>query len=103
MKPKLGLSHEAETWRQKIIEGFEIGDDAGLLILMTAMEAFDRLREAQEILKREGITTTDRFGQVKQHPGTMIERDARTALLRSLKALNLDIVPPGEIGRPPGR
>jgi P27 family predicted phage terminase small subunit len=101
--PPRGLSPEAEAWRRKIVEGFEIDDNAGALILTTAMEALDRLRQAQKLIDREGITTTDRFGQVKQHPATMVERDSRTALLRSLKALNLDIEAPGEIGRPPGR
>ena len=102
-KPPSGLSAEAEVWRKKIIEGYEITDDAGLLILMTAMEAFDRLRECQRVLASEGLTCTDRFGQTRAHPLTAVERDSRTALLRSLKALNLDIEAPGPIGRPPGR
>ncbi len=85
------------------MQGFEITDDAGLLLLTQAMESFDRLREAQAILATEGITIKDRFGQVRQHPATLVERDAKNMLLRSLKALNLDIQPPGPIGRPPGR
>jgi phage terminase small subunit len=95
------LSGEAKRWWTQIVAGFEIEDEAGLLILRTAMESLDRLREAQSILARDGIITTDRFGQQRQHPATLIERDART-LMRSLKALNLDVVPPGPIGRPPG-
>jgi phage terminase small subunit len=55
------------------------------------MEAFDRMRQAQALIKKEGITIVDRFGQMKQHPATLIERDSRTAVARGLKALNLDI------------
>jgi P27 family predicted phage terminase small subunit len=97
------LSAEARAWWKRIVENFEIDDDSGLLILRTAMESLDRLREAQTLLKADGICIADRFGQKRQHPATMIERDARTAMMRALKALNLDVDPIGEIGRPAGR
>lgn len=96
------LSVEARRWWRQLADGFEIEDEAGLLLLRTAMESLDRLREAQRILAKEGIIVRDRFDQPKQHPATLVERDARTALLRSLKALNLDVQPPGPIGRPSG-
>jgi P27 family predicted phage terminase small subunit len=101
-RPPKGLSDEARQWWKAIVTEYTVGDEAGLLILTTAMESLDRLREAQRLIAAEGIVITDRFDQKKQHPATLIERDAKTALLRSLKALNLDIVPPGPIGRPPG-
>ncbi len=44
----------------------------------------------------------DRFGQLKQNPATIIERDAKMAMLRALRALGLDIVQPGPVGRPVG-
>jgi phage terminase small subunit len=97
------LSTEAKSWRKKIISAFELDDDAGMLLLDTAMEAFDRLREAQAIVNRDGCVVKDRFGQFRQHPATLVERDARTSLMRALKALNLDIQPPGPMGRPAGR
>ena len=97
------LSQEASDWQKKILRDFEIEDEHGLLILRTAAEALDRLRDAQRILAREGVCVKDRWGLPKQHPATMVERDARTALLRSLKALCLDVELPGPMGRPPGR
>ena len=100
--PRNGLSAEARAWQAKIIETFELDDEAGALLLMTAMEAFDRLREAQKILATEGIIVRDRFSQPRQHPATLVERDARTSMMRALKALNLDIMPPGNPGRPLG-
>lgn len=94
------LSAEARSFWRKIVSGWEL-DDAGLLILQSACECLDRVRQAQDLITREGITVADRFGQVKQHPATLVERDGKAALLRHLKALNLDIEPLNTIGRPP--
>lgn len=60
------------------------------------------MRKAQGILRREGIVIRDRFGQKKQHPATLVERDAKMALVRNLKALNLDLEPLNLPGRPHG-
>jgi len=101
-KPPHGLSKEARLWWLKINSGWTL-DDAALLLLESALECFDRMREAQKILKREGIIIRDRFGQKKSHPATLTERDAKLAMVRNLKALNLDIEPLNAPGRPPGK
>jgi len=98
------LSKEARSLWDKLLKEYEISDEAGLLILATAMEAFDRMREAQTIIKTEGMTILDRFDQKKAHPLTTVERDSRSAMLSALKALNLDLEPLNEKpGRPSGR
>jgi P27 family predicted phage terminase small subunit len=94
------LSPEAKAWWRELVEAFEIEDAAGQLLLQTAMEAFDAMREAQTLIERDGLTLKDRFGQVRLNPAALSLRDSRTALLRSLRALNLDIQTPGPIGRP---
>ncbi len=97
------LSREAKGWWNRLVAEWEL-DDAALLLLGSALECLDRMRQAQHILDSEGITTRDRFGQVRQHPATLVERDAKAGLLRNLKALNLDLEPLREApGRPPGR
>ncbi|MBE0656918.1 MAG: hypothetical protein IH602_04460 [Bryobacteraceae bacterium] len=101
-RPPRHLSEEARGWWKRLMAEFDIDDQPGLLTLQSTLEAFDRLRESQAVLAKEGITVKDRFGQPKQHPATMVERDARTALMRGLKALNLDVVMPNPIGRPGG-
>lgn len=100
-KPPRGLSKEAREWWKKINDGWQL-DDAALLLLGSALECFDRMRKAQGILRREGIVIRDRFGQKKQHPATLVERDAKMALVRNLKALNLDLEPLNLPGRPHG-
>lgn len=104
MKPPKNLSREAKNLWRKIQDEYAISDEAGLLILATGLEAFDRMRQAQDILKAEGMTTLDRFQQPRPHPAATIERDSRAAMLAALKQLNLDLEPLRDgRGRPPGR
>ena len=104
LKPPRGLSAEARRWWTAIRREYEVTDPGGLLILSSACEAFDRMRQAQRRLKREGLTALDRFGQRKAHPATVIERDSRAAMLSALKALNLDLEPLNDrAGRPAGK
>ena len=101
--PPKKLSREAKKWWREIQAEFSIEDQAGLLLLQTAMEALDRLREAQRVIKEEGPVVLDRFEQQKPHPLLTTERDSRSAMLASLKALNLDLEPLRDVpGRPSG-
>lgn len=102
-KPK-HLSKEGQSLWDKLLNEYSIEDEAGLLILQTAIEAFDRMREAQSIIKTEGLTVLDRFDQKKAHPLTTVERDSRSAMMQALKSLNLDLEPlQDRPGRPSGR
>jgi P27 family predicted phage terminase small subunit len=98
--PPEHLSEEAASWWTRIVSRWDL-DDAALLVLEGAMESFDRMREAQKVIAAEGITIPDRFGKPKQHPATLVERDAKGALLRGIKSLGLELEPlnPGP-GRP---
>ncbi len=98
-----GLSEEARDWWNRIVAAWQM-DDAALLILTNAMQAIDRLRQAQALLQRDGIVVEDRWKQKKPHPAVAIERDCKATLLRCLKALNLEIEPLFDRpGRPAGK
>lgn len=98
------LSTEAKRWWKRLMDEYDITDQAGLLLLQTALESFDRMRSAQAAIATEGQTQIDRFGQAKAHPLLSVERDARAAMIAALKALNLDLEPVRSgPGRPPGR
>ena len=98
------LSREAKRQWQKLLLEYEIEDQAGLFLLQTGLEAFDRMREAQAIVKEEGMQVADRFGQMKAHPLITVERDARSAMLQAVKGLNLDLEPlQDRPGKPNGR
>ena len=84
------------------MEEYELTDEAGQLILQTALEAFDRMRQAQARLKKEGLTVLDRFDQPKAHPLCTVERDNRAQMMAAIKQLNLDLEPLKDRGRPKG-
>jgi len=94
MKPdqKTGaLSAEARDLHATLIEEWAIRDAAGLATLMVACQCFDRMHEAQAIIAKEGILAHDRFGQARQHPASVVEKESRAGLLAALKHLNLDL------------
>ena len=100
------LSREAEGLKKRIMAEYDLaGDPAALLILQTAMEAFCRMRQAQEAIQKHGVIYLDRYQQPKANPAVAAERDSRAAMLAALKQLNLDveIIPNPGPGRPPGR
>jgi P27 family predicted phage terminase small subunit len=97
------LSKEARNWWRQIRDEYSISDKAGLLLLQTALEAFDRMKAAQSRINTDGEAVEDRFGQIKPHPLLPAERDARAQMLAALKALNLDVQPvKPSVGKPPG-
>ena len=99
----MGLSEPAKKWYRRLLAEFEIRDDAGRLLLETAMRAFDRGESARALLERDGVVITDRWGQSKPHPAAAIERDARSGMLAAMRALNLDVEPLRDRpGRPGG-
>lgn len=98
------LSPAARKWWRAITSEYAIDDEAGRLLLQTALEAFDRMKAAGERITADGEAITDRFGQVKPHPLLPAERDARSQMLAALKQLNLDLEPLRDRpGRPGGR
>jgi hypothetical protein len=103
LKPRKGLSVEARRWWRAIRNEYDVRDSAGLLLLQTAAEQFARMRGEEVVIDRDGSTVKDRFGQLKQHPAVLNAREARSAMLKCLRALNLDIEPVRDrIGRPGG-
>ncbi|CAM5277028.1 hypothetical protein [Rhodanobacter lindaniclasticus] len=101
--PPVSLSKEAASTWKRITADYEIEDEAGILLLTTGLEAFDRMRQCQAAIKRDGPQVLDRFGYLKAHPLLPAERGARTQMLAAFKALHLDIEPlHARPGRPAG-
>jgi P27 family predicted phage terminase small subunit len=87
--PPAHLTRAAKKlWRQ-VLADYEL-DPHHLEMLAAALQAWDRMNEAREILAAEGVTYRDRFGAPRKHPAVSIEENARTAFLRSLRELDLD-------------
>jgi P27 family predicted phage terminase small subunit len=87
------LTSEARRIYRRLCRAYGIDDEGGFEILRTGLEAWDRMRQVHARIEADGVTFTDRFGQVKAHPLLSVERDARAQYLAALKALNLDVEP----------
>jgi P27 family predicted phage terminase small subunit len=97
------LSQEAQRLFKSIASEYAIQDVAGMLLLQSAMEAYDRLQAARRAIAEDGLTTRGSKKQIRVHPLCGVERDARAQMLASLKALSLDIEPLRDRpGRPAG-
>jgi P27 family predicted phage terminase small subunit len=96
------LSAPAKRWWKRLHEEYELNAPDQLLLLESALQGFDRWKQAQAIIDKDGLVLEDRFKQKKIHPAALAERDAKQTMLRALRQLGLDIVAPNEIGRPPG-
>jgi P27 family predicted phage terminase small subunit len=84
-----------------VLRDFDLKDEHDRARLQAACEACDRMTEAREILDVEGLTFLDRFDQPKPRPEIAVERDSRTAMLRSLRELGLDLAAVPESPRSP--
>ncbi|PWT80386.1 MAG: hypothetical protein C5B58_11760 [Acidobacteria bacterium] len=83
-----------------IVRQYRIADGAGLVLVTTAAEALDRIREAQVAIRKHGVLVPDRYGALKRNPACSLESDARAGMLSALRALNLDLEPLRDRGRP---
>ena len=93
------LSRRARAFWRSIVADYAL-ENHQLELLRRTCEAMDRADEAREQIASEGMTTTDRYGQVKPHPCVNIERDARLAIARLLREMSLDVGDP-DASRPP--
>mgnify|MGYP001815459605 FL=1 len=99
--PPKHLSAEAKALWKSVLADYEL-ERRHEAILLTALAALDRMRQAQAQLAEDGLTTVDRYGSVKAHPCVVIERDSRAAFLRAMRELGLDLEAPPTT-RPPSR
>lgn len=93
------LSESSRAFWRSVVAEFEL-ETHHLAILQAACEARDRMDEARAAIDTDGAYITGRFG-MKAHPALAVERDSRTAMLRALRELGLDLEAPAS--RPPTR
>ena len=98
----LGESGTA-LWRS-VVEEYTFEDSAGCEMLLLACEASDRVASMRKQINADGECIRVKGGGLKDHPLLRHEAVARAFVVKTLKALNLDIEPlrPGP-GRPPNR
>ncbi len=94
-------AEERKLWKQ-ILNEYPIDDRPGELVLQTGLEAHARMRQCRELIEAQGMTTVDRFGQLRAHPLLSAERDARAQFLMAFRQLDLrpEDYEPAKNGRP---
>ena len=75
--PPKHLSAEARRLWDRLTTDYVLDDAGGMLLLRSALEAFDRLQDARKTLATDGAIVRDRWGQPKPHPALAIERDEK--------------------------
>lgn len=93
------LTAKSRRWFEQIVAEFDL-EASHLLLLQGAAESWDRAQQARQLIADEGLTFKDRHGNIRPHPATQIERDAKTLFARLLRELALDVGEPEEV-RPP--
>lgn len=79
----------------------DYGLDAHHVILLTkACESLDRVEEAREIIKAQGLTHLDRWGMPRANPAVAIERDNKISVARLFRELGLDLAGDGKTAPP---
>jgi len=97
-RPPGHLRAATRRWFASVVSDYDL-DPHHVRLLTLAAEAWDRGQQAREIIDRDGMTFSDRFGQPKARPEIAIERDSRIGFARLIRELGLDVEPPPEAPR----
>jgi P27 family predicted phage terminase small subunit len=91
-QPPSHLSQSAAAWWRSCVERFVL-EEHHFRLLQLCCEAWDRAQAAREQIDREGLTYSSPKGDLRPHPAIAIERDARLAVARLVRELDLDTEP----------
>ena len=94
------LHNGTRAWWESVNDDFDL-EPHQVKLLTLACEAWDRCVQARKAVSKHGLTSTNRYGEVRVRPEVGVERDSRIAFARLLRELNLDVEEPVE-ARPPG-
>jgi P27 family predicted phage terminase small subunit len=90
LRPPPGhLGAEGNALWRSVTRDYEVNTDAQLAQLEVACGALDRMAECRAVIKAEGLTIADRYGDKVAHPLLRVESAARSAFLAGMRALRL--------------
>jgi P27 family predicted phage terminase small subunit len=93
------LRKESAAFFNNVMTDYTL-DEHHVILLTKACESLDRIEEAREIIKREGLTYKDRFGSPRANPAVAIERDNKISVARLFRELGLDLAGDGKTNPP---
>ena len=89
------LSTESRRTYRRIATEYDLTPDAESL-LRVALENFDMAQQARALVASEGLITATG----KRHPALDVANNCYGVYLRAVRQLGLDVMPPGNVGRP---
>jgi P27 family predicted phage terminase small subunit len=93
------LRKESAAFFNSVMTDYQL-DEHHIILLTKACESLDRIEEAREIIKKEGLTYKDRFGSPRANPAVAIERDNKISIARLFRELGLDLAGDGKTAPP---
>jgi hypothetical protein len=100
--PPPSLAEDGRKLWHDIQGAYMIDDPGGLVLLRVACEALDRAERCRRLIDEQGELVFIK-GIPRAHPALGAERDARAAIVRAIRNLNLDLEPLRDRpGRPAG-
>ncbi len=101
IKPPAHLSASSKKWFLSVLSDFDL-EESDIKLLTLASESWDRATLARETIAKEGITYTDRLGNIRKHPAVSIAEAATIAFARLVRELAISDSEPPTDSRPPG-
>lgn len=83
------LQNGTREWWESVNRDFNL-EPHQIKLLTLAGESWDRCAQARRAVLKHGLTSTNRYGEIRARPEINIERDNRIAFARLLRELNLD-------------
>ena len=97
-----GLSAASKKIWDEVNGAWVLGVES-IVLLQTALEAYDRLKQAQKQVDTDGITITSPSGLIRPHPSLRLEKEAAGRFLQAWKQLGFGQEAPAEVARSIGR
>jgi hypothetical protein len=82
------LRKETREWLEKVFFEFDFEVHKKPLLIQ-AGETLDRIKNAREIISKDGAFYTDATGKPRKHPALDAERNDRIVFARLIRELNL--------------
>jgi P27 family predicted phage terminase small subunit len=90
-KPPKSLGKTGRKFWESVLAAYALEDEHHCRLLENAALCLDRAAAAREQIKKDGITCTNRFGELREHPAANTERQSMTLFRQHVRELGLDL------------
>src|SRR5512135_1120762 len=84
-----GISAEARDMARGICKEWKFTNQERVLFRQ-ALENFDQMREAQRLIKADGLVLEDKMGRKYLHPACVVEKVAKNNFMRLIRAIGFE-------------